>query len=196
MMGGTFNPPHNGHIHAAQQAVRELKLDKLLLIPDNVPPHKVMPKHSADSTQRFEMAKLMALDIPRAQASDIELMRGGRSYTVDTLRQLHAQYPKDTLILLVGTDMLLTLDEWREPEQLCRLAQFAVVARDDRDRTAIKQKAQQLKQQWNAQVTVIDCPAVTVSSTQVREDRALCEQMVPERIFAYIQQQGLYFSHK
>lgn len=192
-MGGTFNPPHNGHIHAAQQAVHELHLDKLLLIPDNVPPHKVLPKHSADSRQRFEMAKLMALDIPKAQASDIELMRGGRSYTVDTLRELHERYPNDTLILLVGTDMLLTLDAWREPEQLCRLAQFAVVARDDRDRAAIAQKAQQLAKQWNAAVTVVDCPAVPVSSTQVRADQALCETMVPARIFSYIKQQGLYF---
>lgn len=193
IMGGTFNPPHNGHIHAAQQTVQELKLDKLLLIPDNLPPHKILPKGSADSMQRLEMARRMAQEIPGAQASDIELKRGGRSYTVDTLTELQKQYPDTRLVLIIGTDMLLTLDQWREPERLCRLAELAVVAREEADRAAIAQKAAWLSETWNACVHIVDCPALTVSSTEIRADRALCKKMVPDSIFTYIEEQGLYF---
>ena len=192
IMGGTFNPPHNGHVHAAQQAQQALGFDRLLLIPDNMPPHKRLPHGSADSAQRLEMTRRMALELPGAEACDIELKRGGRSYTADTLRALHRQYPDDELFLIIGTDMLLTLDQWREPETLCALASFAVVARDEADRRAIARKAVQLEQLWHARIHVVDCPALPVSSTQVRADRALCREMVPSAVYAYIEQQGLY----
>lgn len=193
IMGGTFNPPHNGHVHAARQAVQALQFDRLLLIPDNVPPHKVLPHGAANSEQRLEMTRRMAADIPGAEACDIELKRGGRSYTVDTLRTLHRQYPGADFFLIIGTDMLLTLDQWREPEALCELASFAVVARDADDRSAIAEKAAWLEQTWRARITVVDCAALPVSSTQVRADRALCREMVPPAVYAYIVQQGLYF---
>ena len=122
IMGGTFNPPHNGHLHAAQQAVKALQFDRLLLIPDNIPPHKTMPEHSATSMQRLEMTRCMAEEIPHAQVTDMELTRGGRSYTVDTLRRLKETYPDSILYFIMGTDMLLSFDRWREPENICRLA--------------------------------------------------------------------------
>lgn len=193
IMGGTFNPPHNGHVHAAQEAGKALRFDRLLLIPDNVPPHKTLPHGAANSEQRLEMTRRMAADIPGAEACDIELKRGGRSYTVDTLRALHKKYPGADFFLIIGTDMLLTLDQWREPEALCELASFAVVARDADDRSAIAEKAAWLEQTWRARITVVDCPALPVSSTQVRADRALCREMVPPAVYAYIVQQGLYF---
>lgn len=193
IMGGTFNPPHNGHVHAAQQAVKALHFDKLLLIPDNVPPHKEIPNRSADSRQRLEMTRCMAAEIPSAEVSDIELKRGGRSYTADTLRALRTQYPEAELFLVIGTDMLLTLDQWREPEALCAMASFAVVARDDADRKAIAQKAACLRQKWQAKIEIVNCPALPVSSTQVRADRSLCKKMVPPAVYAYIEQQRLYF---
>ena len=110
IMGGTFNPPHNGHVHAARQAMAAMQFDRLLLIPDNVPPHKTMPHGSADGEQRLEMTRLMAREIPGAEACDMELRRGGRSYTADTLRALQRALPEAELFLIIGTDMLLTLD--------------------------------------------------------------------------------------
>lgn len=192
-MGGTFNPPHNGHLHAAQQAAAAMKFDRFLLIPDNVPPHKVMPRGSADSEQRLEMTRLMAQEIPAAEVCDMELRRGGRSYTVDTLREIKAKNPGSELFFIIGTDMLLTLDQWREPENICALAGLVTIARDEEDHTALQEKAAWLKEKWNAHVTIVDCPSLTVSSTDVRADRELCRQMVPEAVFAYIEQQGLYF---
>ena len=146
IMGGTFNPPHNGHLHAAQQAVKALQFDRLLLIPDNIPPHKTMPERSATSMQRLEMTRCMAEEIPHAQVTDMELTRGGRSYTVDTLRRLKETYPDSILYFIMGTDMLLSFDRWREPENICRLAHLVVIARDECDRRAIARKASWLEQ--------------------------------------------------
>lgn len=193
IMGGTFNPPHNGHIHAARQAVKTMGLDRLLLIPDNIPPHKTMPHGSADSGQRLAMTQLMAGEIPGAEVSDIELTRGGRSYTVDTVHELRARIPDGDFYLIVGTDMLVTLDEWRRPEELCRLVTFVVVAREEDDHEAIEAAAAWLREKWQASIVIVDCPALPVSSTDVRASRALCRQMVPPAIYAYIEQQGLYF---
>ena len=192
-MGGTFNPPHNGPVHAARQAAQALEFDRLLLIPGNLPPHITLPKGSATGEQRLEMTRRMAKLIPGAEASDMELRRGGRSYTAETLRCLTADNPGSTLYFIMGTDMLLTLDKWREPEVICRLATLAVIARDEADRTAIAHKAAWLKDKWQARVEIVDCPALTISSTEVRADRQRCRDMVPAEIFAYIEQQKLYF---
>ncbi len=193
IMGGTFNPPHNGHLHAAQQAVQALHFDRLLLIPDNIPPHKTMPEHSATSAQRLDMTRCMAQEIPHAEVTDMELTRGGRSYTVDTLRRLKETYPDSTLYFIMGTDMLLSFDRWREPENICQLAHLVVIARDEHDRSAIAQKAAWLQETWQAQVEIIDCPALPVSSTEIRADRERCREMVPATVFAYIDQHHLYF---
>lgn len=193
IMGRTFNPPHNGHLHAAQRAVKALQFDRLLLIPDNIPPHKTMPERSATSMQRLEMTRCMAEEIPHAQVTDMELTRGGRSYTVDTLRRLKETYPDSILYFIMGTDMLLSFDRWREPENICRLAHLVVIARDECDRRAIARKASWLKQTWQAQVEIVDCPALPVSSTEIRADRARCREMVPEKVFAYITAHQLYF---
>ena len=192
-MGGTFNPPHNGHVHAARQAAQALEFDCLLLIPDNLPPHKTLPKGSATGEQRLEMTRRMAKLIPGAEASDMELQRGGRSYTAETLRRLTADNPGSTLYFIMGTDMLLSFDRWREPENICHLAHLVVIARDECDRRAIARKASWLKQTWQAQVEIVDCPALPVSSTEIRADRARCREMVPEKVFAYITAHQLYF---
>ncbi len=192
-MGGTFNPPHNGHIHAARQAVAALRLERLLLIPDNIPPHKTMPRGSADSAQRLEMTRLMARGIPGAEVSDIELTRGGRSYTVDTVSELRTRIPDGEFYLIIGTDMLVTLHEWRRTADLCRMVTFAVVARGEDDRAAIREAAARLRAAYGARIEIVDCPALPVSSTDVRASRALCRRMVPPEIYHYIEQQGLYF---
>ena len=113
--GGTFNPIHRGHLTAARAAMDALGLDRLLLIPASVPPHKALPQGSADAADRLEMAALACAQLgPVAQALDIELHRTGPSYTVDTLRQLRMEHPEDELWLLMGTDMFLSLERDRK----------------------------------------------------------------------------------
>ena len=192
--GGTFDPPHNGHIAAAKAAMERLALDKLLLIPTFIPPHKALPTGAASPTQRHDMAVLATAELgKKAEVLDVELERGGPSYTWETLHLLRERYPEDELWLLMGTDMFLSFDRWREPENICRLAHLVVIARDECDRRAIARKASWLKQTWQAQVEIVDCPALPVSSTEIRADRARCREMVPEKVFAYITAHQLYF---
>ena len=106
ILGGTFNPPHLGHLHAAELAHRALNLDRVLFIPTNIPPHKVLPENTASAEDRCEMVRRLTAEKTWAMLDTIEIDRGGASYTVDTLRALHARGETD-LHLIVGTDMLL-----------------------------------------------------------------------------------------
>lgn len=133
--GGTFNPPHLGHITAARTVFELLKLDQLLLIPAGMPPHKDLPAGSPTPDQRLEMTRLAGEQIglgDRVQVLDMELRREGRSFTSDTLRQLREEHPDDELWLLMGTDMFLTLQHWHEPEKILSLAGIAAFGRSRR----------------------------------------------------------------
>ena len=136
--GGTFNPIHRGHLTAARAAADALGLEKVLLIPDNLPPHKALPAGSATGEDRLEMCRLTAGEVPGMEVLDLELRRSGPSYTSDTLAELHAQYPDDELWLLVGSDMFLSLQEWHEPERILSLAGIAAFHRTRGDETAIR----------------------------------------------------------
>ena len=192
ILGGTFNPPHNGHIHAARQAQRALGLDGIVLIPDNIPPHKIMPEGSADTQQRLEMTRLAAREIPGAEVSEMELRRGGRSYTVDTLTELIREHPDTAYHFIMGTDMMLSLDKWYRPEEICRLCALAVVARDETDRAAIAEAAERYRTIWRARIDVIDCPALPMSSTELRSSKESLAAMVPPAVLEYIRANRLY----
>lgn len=191
MFGGTFNPPHSGHLSAALACQKALALDRLYLIPTNLPSHKQLPEDSATPQQRLEMTALMAQQIPGAQVSDLELQRGGKSYTVDTLHALRQQHPDDDLWLIMGTDMLLTFDSWRAPRKIAGLARLAVVARSAGDRAAIEEKAVQLRQSLEARIDIVDNDIVDVSSTQLRESHG-ADALLPEPVADYIRRNALY----
>ena len=188
-MGGTFNPPHNGHIWAAQNAVRQLRLDKMILMPTGIPPHKILPEGSASPAQRLAMARLAAREIPGAEVSDMEMGRQGASYTVDTMTELRKRYPEDELFLIVGTDMLMTFDRWYQPEAIARLCGLAVVARSETDLAAIERKAKALQQSIGAQVHIVRCHALELSSTEIRKKE---KDGMPRTVAEYIKTQGLY----
>ena len=195
--GGTFDPPHAGHVAAAQAAMEALHLDKLLLIPDAQPPHKQLPQGSATPQQRYDMTVLATASLgKRAEVSDMELRRAGVSYTADTLAALRAQYPEDTLYLLMGSDMFLSLHTWRRPEDIVALAHIAPFSRETEDESAAfdAQKAY-LEQHFAAQVTVIPNPQVVeVSSTEIRARLARGQggELLPPPVWGYIQRERLY----
>lgn len=191
VLGGTFNPPHKGHLSAAEHTREALGLEQVLFIPTNLPPHKTLPDGSATTQQRCDMVRLMTKPYDWAVFSDMEVRRGGASYTVDTLRALHtAGY--DNLTLIVGTDMLMSFDVcWRAPEEIARLAALAVVARGLNDRPALHKKAELLRQTMDARIFFVECPVLTISSTEVRE-MGTFEQMTPPEVAAYIREHGLY----
>ena len=190
MYGGTFNPIHLGHMHAARAVVEGLSLDKLLLMPANVPPHKTMPQGSASPEQRLDMCRIAANLLDRVEACPLELERTGPSYTVDTLGELKLRYPQAEVWLVVGTDMVLTFDRWREPQKMAQLCRLAVVARDESDRQRIAEKARQLRESLDLGIDIIDCPALPMSSTQVRE--SLDDNLLHPAVLDYIRQNKLY----
>lgn len=194
LFGGTFNPPHIGHLRAAQACVQRLGLDRLLLVPARLPPHKTLPADSATPRQRLFMAELMAEQIPRCQVSDIELDRQGPSYTCDTVEALAGRYPGANLWLILGTDMFLTFHQWRQPQRIAAHCRLAVVARTPDGRRELEAQAAFLARDIGARVDIIDCPVTVMSSTQVRGSlpQGTGEENLPAPVAQYIRQRGLY----
>ena len=190
--GGTFDPPHVGHLHAAECTQAALGLDRVLFIPANIPPHKSLAANSASARARYEMVSLAVSSYPWAEVSDIEITSEGKSYTVDTLHKLHALYPEDELWLIIGTDMLLTLHTWYQPEELMRLAKIAAVGREDGDLPAMQDAETYLKNKFDACIRIIDCPALPLSSTEIRQMTGNIDCAVVPAVADYIRANGLY----
>lgn len=191
ILGGTFNPPHLGHLHAAQLAHDALKLDRVLFIPTNIPPHKTLPQNTASPEARCEMVRLLTADTPWAQLDTIEIDRGGASYTVDTLRALHER-GEDDLHLIIGTDMLLSFDKiWRAPDEIARLAALSVCARENEDWDALERKAELLRETLGATVELVRGDSLTISSTELRRGGDLHRFTTPA-VADYIEREHLY----
>lgn len=191
ILGGTFNPPHLGHLRAAQLAKDALDLDRVLFIPTNIPPHKTLPEHTATAADRCEMVRLLTADAPWAQLDTIEVDRGGASYTVDTLRALHARGEND-LYLIVGTDMLLSFDRiWRAPDEIAQLCTLAVCARMQDDWARLRRKAELLRRSLHAHVELVQGVSIPISSTELREGGALRRYTAPA-VADYIERKHLY----
>ena len=197
--GGTFNPPHLGHMEAARSAIAALELDKLILIPAAIPPHKQLPEETPEGEHRLAMTKLMAdtMRLPKVvEVSAMELEREGKSYTVDTLKSIREQYPDAELWLMMGTDMFLTLQHWYKPEEICELAGICAFGRSEQDGEALFAPQREfLHEKYGAKITTITLPGlVEVSSTQVRDmlDRGEGEKYLAPAVYGYILMNGLY----
>ena len=203
IFGGTFNPPHLGHLAAARTAVDALGLDKLLIIPAAIPPHKALPEGTPAPGHRLAMAEKMAdaLLLPGvAEVSTAELDREGKSYTSDTLAALHEQYPDAELWLLMGTDMFLTLHLWHDPAAILRLAGVCAFGRTEQDGEEVfaPQREYLAKTFPGARVTTITLPGlVDISSTRLRELLARGEgaEYLHPMIYGYILMNRLYGTH-
>ncbi len=200
--GGTFNPPHLGHLAAARAAVAALGLDKLLFVPAAVPPHKELPQDTPSPEHRLAMVEKMAdaMAMPKVvEASGIELERTGKSYTSETLERIHEKYPEAELWLLMGTDMFLTLHLWHDPETILRLAGICAFGRTQQDGEELfAPQREYLAEKFNARVTTITLPdLVDISSTQLRDLLARGEgrEYLPPAVYGYILLHNLYGTH-
>ena len=193
--GGTFNPPHIGHIQAAKQAVKALGLSKLLIIPAYAPPHKaVLPTNSPTARQRLEMLRIAVADCPEIEVSDMELRREGVSYTVETVQALKRQYPEGELVLLMGTDMFLTFESWMRWEEILQNASLGVFYRGDKgEKPAIARKKEELEA-LGAKVTLVQNDVIAISSTQMRRLLAFrcAGELLPAGVLDYIRENRLY----
>ena len=198
--GGTFNPPHLGHLTAAAAVIATLKLDKLLLIPASIPPHKDLPAGSATAEQRLEMTRMAGEQLglgSKVETLDMEVRRAGKSFTSDTLAELKAQFPEDELWLLMGTDMFLSFETWHEPEKIASLAGIAAFGRTKADMepqfSAQRDKLYRLYPE--ARIFTLTVPGVIdISSTELRERLAsgTGENLLPPAVYGYILRNHLY----
>ena len=192
--GGTFNPPHLGHIRAAAAAAKQLGLDRLYWIPAGIPPHKELPADSADNRQRWEMTLLAASEIPGAQVLDWEMTRPGRSYTADTVERFLAEEPEGELWLLCGTDMFETLPDWVRGDWLLKTVCVAVYPRRDGETERLQALAEAYERDYGAHTAVIDVEPLEVSSTYLREvlRSGGGTELLSDKVYDYVLQHRLY----
>lgn len=186
ILGGTFDPPHNGHLIVAQDAYEALELDRILFIPAAVPPHK-QGRDITSADVRMTMLESAIAGDERFETRDLELRRPGPSYTVDTLRELRAADPDCALFLLIGADQYRSLHTWREPETIAALAKLVVLRREG---DSYRASDQVRPPDWALEVTRID-----VSSTEVRRRVVAGEPiryLVPSGVERIIEREGLY----
>jgi nicotinate-nucleotide adenylyltransferase len=199
ILGGTFNPPHLGHLELALHALRELALDRVLLTPARLPPHKTAAADPG-APARLAMCRLLADGHGGVQVSALELERDGPSYTVDTLRALHAAHPHTSLTFILGADVARTLPTWREPRALLELAELAVALRPRNARSAVSAALAPLLDEvaGGGRVRFLNMPPLDVSSSLVRE-RVRRGQPIAElagpAVAAYVDTHRLYRAH-
>ena len=169
IFGGTFNPPHLGHLQAARAAVDILGLDLLYVVPTKEPPHKALPAGTPGAKARYHLTRTLFADEPRAEVADLELRRPGPSYSVDTVSALKARHPGAMLYLILGADMFLSLERWYQAEALLQMITPAVFARADGQRKEIAAYAERLCGQYGVSPLVIDHEVLAVSSTALRD---------------------------
>ncbi len=194
LYGGAFSPPHRGHVRAAEAFFRAVEPDKLLILPSSVSPHKA-PVDGASDEDRLAMCRLAFSHIPRTEVSDMEFRRAGKSYTVLTLRELTRKGRR--LVMLVGTDMFLSLGTWYRAEEIFRLADIALMRREDEDeaRQSIEATAAMYKHRFGARVSMIGEPPLRVSSTEVRallHSGGETDTVLTPEVAEYIKERGLY----
>lgn len=194
IFGGTFNPPHLGHIQAAKQARETLGLTKILFIPNRIAPHKALPPDSPSPADRLHMLEIATGRETGMEASDLELRREGVSYTVDTLAALKEMHPEAELTLLMGTDMFLGFSKWKESETILKMASLGVFYRGEKgEKAAIDEKCRELMA-LGGQVKLVKNAVVPISSTQMRRLLAFrcADAFLPQGVGAYIREKGLY----
>jgi nicotinate-nucleotide adenylyltransferase len=192
ILGGTFNPPHLGHLVCAQEAYIHLHLDRVMLIPARIPPHKPI-EDEPGVEHRHELCRLAVSGDSRFSVEDLELARPGPSYTVDTLEQLHSRAPDSELFLIVGGDVAAGLPRWREPERVLSLATLAVARRRGTPRSSVESALQELR--GRERVEFFRMPRIGISSTMVRRRARLRQPIryiVPDAVAGYIDQHRLY----
>jgi nicotinate-nucleotide adenylyltransferase len=192
ILGGTFNPPHLGHLICAQEAYLQLGLDRVTLIPARMPPHKPV-EDEPGAEHRLELCRLAIGRDERFSVSDLEINREGPSYTVDTLEELHSSAPDQELFLIVGGDIAAGLPTWHRPERVLSLATLAVAKRRGTPKAAVDQALSSLA--GGERTCFFRMPRIGISSTMLR-DRARAHEpiryYVPDAVEDYIEQHRLY----
>lgn len=183
ILGGTFNPPHTGHIVIASQVKEKLGLDKVFFIPTNIPPHK--DKEEIDSSHRLQMTRLATGSESAFEVLDLEIKRGGISYTIDTVKELRQRFSDDDLYLIIGSDLANTFSSWKDYEQLKKMVRIAVAQREE---SPLKDADDFI---------IIDITQIKICSSKIREmikEGKPVDEFLDKSIKDYIDKNRLYRS--
>ena len=194
LLGGTFNPPHIGHLVCAQEAHAQLGLDRVLLVPVHTPPHKETDGDPGVEV-RVALCEAAVAGDERLGVSRAEADVPGRSYTVDTLNRLHDACPEDQLTFIVGGDMAASLPQWREPQAILELCTIGAAARDGVGRDAVLERLERELPGASSRIEFFDMPRIDISSTLIRRRVAAGEPvryLVPDAVAAAVEREGLY----
>lgn len=195
IMGGTFNPIHNGHLLLAQWAMDAQSLDEIWFMPTGISYSKahadILP-----GKERLHMVKLAIADNPAFSVSDIELRRKGYTYTYETLEELHEQFPKDSFYFIVGADCLFAFENWKKPERILQLCTLLAAVRGETSVEELKVKQNELKIRFGGEIELFQFINVDISSTVIRDrirENKETRYMLPEAVRNYIAKEGFYY---
>lgn len=188
IFGGTFNPLHIGHYQIISELSNNDFIDKVIVIPTMIPPHKVCSE-MASAQDRLMMCRLACEDFKKVVVSDIEIKRQGKSYSIDTVRELKKLYPYDKFYLTVGGDMLSSLDKWHKWQELIKEVSFIAFERKGTDSA---EKSAQRMREYGADINIIKADIADISSTELRFK--INRELLPEKVYMYIKERKLYSS--
>ena len=194
LFGGTFAPPHLGHVHAVETILRHAGLDEILVMPTAVPPHKVKAKGDTPEL-RLEMCRAAFGGLGRVIVSDYEIKKGGISYTVQTLEHFAENEPEREIHLVCGTDMFLTLDKWFRAADIFRLAKIICIPRDRTELAVLTEKQAEYAENYHAETQILDVEPIDMSSTEIRrriESGESLDAFLPDAVTEIIKREGLY----
>ena len=194
IFGGTFNPPHLGHLLLAQTALEQANLEKIIFIPCGNPPHK-NGEEITDAKHRLQMTKLATCDNDGFDVSDIEIQLGTVSYTAKTLEVLGKTYPDATLCFMVGADSLCEMERWYHPELIFARAEIIVALRGGYDKNALRDAILNYESKYNARITPVAMPLIEISSSDIRRrlgSGKSVQYMLCDRVFEYICENRIY----
>ncbi|MGL4796946.1 MAG: nicotinate-nucleotide adenylyltransferase [Paraclostridium sp.] len=196
IMGGTFDPIHYAHLATAEYAREKFKLDKILFIPTGNPPHKA--KLRTDKVDRYNMVLLATKNNEYFITSAMEINREKRTYTVDTLKELHKIYPNSEIYFITGADTICDMENWRNVGENFELATFIAASRPGIRDSEAKQKIEKLKNIYDAKIEEIDAPSLDISSTYIREqikEKKSVKYLLPEEVQRYINEKKIYIKN-
>ena len=194
IFGGTFSPPHLGHLLLASEVKEKANLDRLIFMPCAIPPHKALD-NIPDGMHRLNMVKLSISDNPDFELSDMEINAGGKSYTAKTLETLNGIFPNDRLCFVVGADSLCEMEKWFCPDEIFRRAEIVVAIRGGVREAQLNAAISFFRQKYNADITKVEAKAIEMSSSDIRgrlRAGKSVKYMVSDGVIEYIRANNLY----
>lgn len=196
IMGGTFDPIHNGHLMLGEYAYRQFHLDEIWFMPNGNPPHKHDPKIIKDTDHRLKMTELAIEDIPYFRICTYEIEKKEKSYSYNTFSELRTRFPEHKFYFIIGADSLKQIETWKHPELLIPYVTILAAFRDDMDTpSSMYEQIEYLNKKYHGDIRLLKTPVIPVSSSNIRnciKADPLSSIPVPDKVRTYIQEQHLY----